>query len=127
MDQVKRTPVGEMRLVAPGVIMHRLLEGVSINETDADLVKKATEEFAAGKPAVVIVDMRGVAFADRGARDAFKEGAGGVEIATALLADRGFSEKLAGLFTRYSEPTRPVELFHREADAIAWAESLLAE
>ena len=126
-DQVKPTPIGEMRLVAPGVIMHRLTEGVSVNETDAESVKMATEELAAGKPVVVIVDMRKVAFADRQARNAFKDGAGGVEIATALLASRGFSEKLAGLFTRFHEPTRPVELFHDEADAIAWAQERLAE
>ena len=34
MDQVKSTPIGEMRLAAPGVIMHRLTEGVSVSETD---------------------------------------------------------------------------------------------
>ena len=114
-----------MRLVAPGVIVHRLNEGVSVTEADADLVKQATIDLASGKPAVVIVDMRAVAFADRDARDAFKDSAGGVEVGTALLTDKGFSEKLAGLFTKFSEPTRPVEVFHTEADAIAWAESLL--
>ena len=116
-----------MRLITPGVIMHRLTEGVTVTETEANLVKQVTEELAAGEPVVIIVDMRTVAFANRDARDVFKEGAGGVEIGTALLTDKGFSERLAGLFKRYSEPTRPVELFHNEADAVAWAESLLAE
>ena len=115
-----------MRLIAPGVIMHRLDEGVSITETDANVVKQVTEELAAGEPVVIVVDMREVAFANRDARDVFKEGAGGVEIGTALLTDKGFSEKLAGLFQRFSEPTRPVKVFHNEADAISWAESLLA-
>jgi hypothetical protein len=127
MERVKKTPIGEMRLVAPGVIVHRLTEGVSITEADANLVKQATEELAGGKPIVIIVDMRKVAFANRDARDVFKEGAGGVEIGTALLTDRGFSEQLAGLFMRFSKPTRPVEVFHNEADAIAWAQSLLAD
>ena len=126
MEQAMRTPVGEMRIIAPGVIMHRITEGVSVSEADANMVKQVTEALAAGEPAVVVVDMRGVAFADRKARDAFKEGAGGVEIGTALLTDKGFSEKLAGLFERYSEPTRPVEVFQSETDAIAWAKSLLA-
>ncbi len=126
MERAMRTPVGEMQIIAPGVIMHRITEGVSIKAADAHIVKQVTEELAGGEPAVVVVDMRGVAFADRQARDAFKEGAGGVEIGTALLTDRGFSEKLAGLFERYSEPTRPVEMFHSEADAIDWAKSLLA-
>ena len=125
MAQVKRTPIGEMRLVVPGVIIHKIDEGASVTEMDADLNKSATTELAAGEPAVIIVDMRGVAFAGRDARDAFKDGAGGVEIGTALLTDRGFSEKLAGHFKRYSAPTRPVEIFHSEADAVAWAESLL--
>lgn len=127
MEKSKRTPIGEMRLVAPGVAIHRLNEGVSVTEADVSLVQEATIDLAGGEPVVVIVDMRDVGFADRDARDAFGESAGGVEVATALLTDRGFSERLAGLFTRYSEPTRPVEVFHTEADAIAWAESLLGD
>ena len=114
-------------MAAPGVIIHRLNEGVTVTESDADLVKQATVELAAGEPAVVIVDMRAVAFADRDARNAFKDAAGGVEVGTALLTDKGFSEKLAGLFTKFSEPTRPVELFQVEADAITWAKSLLGK
>ena len=116
-----------MRVVAPGVLVHRMHEGVTVTEKAANIVKDVTEELAAGEPVVIVVDMRGIAFASRDARDAFKEGAGGVEIGTALLTDRDFTEKLAGLFKRYSEPTRPVEIFHSEADAIAWAESLLSE
>jgi hypothetical protein len=116
-----------MRLVAPGVIVHRLDEGVSVGESDAAVVKRLTEELAAGRPVVIVVDMRAVAFAGRDARDAFQEGAGGVEIGTALVTDRGFSDKLAGLFKRYSQPSRPVEIFQRESDAIVWAQSLLAE
>lgn len=122
-----QTPVGEMRLIAPGVIVHRLDEGVTVDLTEANLIKEATEELAAGERVVIVVDMRAVAFADRDARDAFKDGAGGLEIGTALVVGGGFSEKLASLFTRFSEPTRPVELFYEEADAVAWAESLLAE
>ena len=125
MEQSRQTPIGELRFAAPGVLIHRLAEGVLVTEADADLVKKTTAELAGGKPVVVIVDMREVGFAGREARDGVKQGAGGVEIGTALLTDRGFSEKLAGLFTKYSEPTRPVEVFHSEAAAIAWAESLL--
>ena len=127
MEQVKKTPIGEMTVVAPGVIVHRLTEGISVTEEDAEAVKQATEELAGGEPVVMIVDMRRVAFATRDARNSFKDGAGGVEIGTALLTDRGFSVQLAGLFKRYSEPTRPVELFDDEADAVAWAHSLLAE
>ncbi len=126
MEQSRQTPIGELRFAAPGVLVHRLTEGVLVTEPDTNLVKKATAELAGGKPVVVIVDMRGVGFAGREARDGFKDGAAGIEIGTALLIDRGFSEKLAGLFTKYSEPTRPVEVFHSEADAIAWAESLLS-
>jgi hypothetical protein len=127
MARIKRTPIGEMCLIKPGVIVHRLAEGVSVTETDAHRVQEVTEELAGGEPVVIVVDMRAVAFATRDARDVFKEGAGGVEIGTALVIDKGFSRKLAGLFERYSEPTRPVEIFHSETDAIAWAESLLTK
>lgn len=124
---VRSTPIGEMRLVAPGVIVHRLEEGVSVGENDATVVKRLTEELAAGKPVVMVVDMRAVAFAERDARDSFQDGAGGVEIGTALVTDGGFSDKLAGLFVRYSQPSRPVEVFRNESDAIAWAQSLVAD
>ena len=124
----RSTPIGEMRLVVPGVIVHRLDDGVPAERASLVVeLKQLTEEIAAGDPVVMVVDMRAVAFAGRDARDAFRDGAGGVEIATALVTDRGFSEKLAGLFMRYSQPSRPVEIFHSEADAIAWAQSVLAE
>lgn len=123
---VRATPIGEMRLVAPGVLVHRLDEGISVAANDAKAVKQLTEELAAGQPVVMVVDMRAVAFAERDARDAFSEGAGGVEIGTALVTDEGFSDKLAGLFVRYSRPSRPVNVFHNESDAIAWAQTLLA-
>ena len=126
MEQSRQTPIGELRFAAPGVLVHRLTEGVLVTEQDAVVVNQATAELAEGKPVVVIVDMRGVGFAGREARDGFSDVPAGVEIGTALLTDRGFSEKLAGLFTKYSEPTRPVEVFHSEANAIAWAESLLS-
>jgi hypothetical protein len=127
MGEVTQTPVGEMRMVAPGVIVHRLEDGVTVDEDDAVAVKRATEQLASGEPVVMVVDMRAVAFAGRDARNAFSEGAGGVEIATALLAARGFSERLAGLFMQFSEPSRPVQVFYEEAAAVAWAKTQLAE
>lgn len=124
---LRSTPIGEMRLVRPGVIVHRLEEGISVAAEDAEVVKQLTAELAAGQPVVMVVDMRQVAFAERDARDAFSEGAGGLEIGTALVTGEGFSDKLAGLFLRYSRPSRPVNVFRTESDAIAWAQTLLAE
>jgi hypothetical protein len=127
MSEGTRTPIGEMRIVAPGVIVHRLDSGVNVDGEDAHAVKQATAELAAGKPVVMVVDMRSVAFAGRDARNAFSEGAAGLEIATALVADRGFSERLAGLFMQFSEPNRPVQVFYDESEAVAWAQRQLAE
>jgi hypothetical protein len=43
------------------------------------------------------------------------------------VADRGFSEKLAGLFMQFSQPNRPLEVFYDKAEAVAWAQRQLAE
>ena len=68
-----------------------------------------------------------VAYAGRDARNTFSESASGLEIATALVTTHGFSEKLAGLFVQFSEPSRPVRVFYDESEAIAWAQAQLAE
>ena len=120
------TPIGEMRSVASGVLVHRLNEGVAITEADAVEVKRITERLAGGSPVVVIVEMQQMAFADRSVLEAFASAGGGVEVATGLVVDRGISEDLAGLFVRFHDPDRPVEVFERLSDAMEWGQSVLA-
>ena len=48
MMRAKQTPIGEMQLIAPGVIMHRIREGVTVAGSDATIIKQVTEELAAG-------------------------------------------------------------------------------
>lgn len=119
-----KTPIGEMRITEPGVLIHELDEGVAVAEGAAAEVKRITEALAAGDPVVVIVDMRAMAYADRDVRDAFST-APGAEVGTALVVKPGLSEDLAGLFTRFHNPDRPVEVFVDMSEAENWARTRL--
>ena len=121
------TPIGEMRMAAPGVLVHQLSEGgVTVTEDAATEVKRITERLAGGDPVVVIVDMRTLAFADRNVRNEFGSAAGGVEVATGLVVEQGMiSGELAELFIKFHDPDRPVEVFGRVPEAMAWARTLL--
>jgi hypothetical protein len=110
-----------MRLFDDGVIVHTIDEGALVDERVAAGVLEATRTLAAGRPVSVVVDLRGVAFADRASRSAFAaDPAGGFEIATALVAGPKVSEFLAGLFLR-EKPLRPTSVFENPDDARAWA------
>ena len=116
-----RTPIGEMVLFDGGVIVHTIDDGVIVDSESALGVLEATRTLAAGNPVAVVVDLRNVGFADRASRDAFSsDPAGGVEIATALVAGSRVSQFLAGLFVK-SDPGRPTEVFEDAEVAIAWA------
>ncbi len=116
-----RTPIGEMRLFDDGVIVHTIDEGALVDEHVAAGVLEATRTLASGRPVAVVVDLRGVAFANQASRNAFAtDPAGGVEIATALVAGPRVSEMLAGLFLR-EQPVRPTSVFENPDEAQAWA------
>jgi hypothetical protein len=110
-----------MELFDDGVIVHTIDQGAIVDERVAAGVLEATRTLAAGRPVSVVVDLRGVAFADRASRNTFAvDPAGGVEVATALVAQPRVSEFLANLFVRESQD-RPTSVFENPADARAWA------
>lgn len=116
-----RTPIGEMVLADDGIIIHTIDEGATVDADAATSVLEATRSLAGGRPVAVVVDLRGVAFADRASRSMFaSDPAGGVEVATALVAGPAISEFLASLFMR-SEPERPTALFGDTDAARIWA------
>ncbi len=120
-----RSPIGEMQLFDDGVIVHTLDEGALVDEAAAAGVLETTKMLAAGKPVSVVVDLRGVAFADRTSRRAFATGpSGGVEVATALVAGPRVSQFLAELFVR-EEPERPIAMFDDPDAARQWAAAQL--
>lgn len=119
-----RSPIGSMELDA-GVIVHTIDEGAIVDSKAALGVLEVTRMLAKGKPVAVIVDLRNVGFADKGSRSMFAtDPAGGVEVATALLAGPRVSRFLADLFVRQA-PARPTSVFEDMAAARAWAEEQL--
>ena len=116
-----RSPLGLMQLFDDGVIVHTIDEGAVVDSKVAAGVLEATQILADGKPVSVVVDLRNVAFADKGSRSMFAtDPAGGLEVATALVASARVSQFLADLFLR-EQPSRPTSVFVDPNDARAWA------
>lgn len=121
MGEVHRTPVGEMWIDEEGILWHRLAAGVVVTAEAAAGVLATQKRLADGRRLPVLVDIRGVGFADRQSRDAFAGAdAGETELATAILVDQGFSARLAALFLRFSRPARPTKVFTSEKEAQSW-------
>jgi hypothetical protein len=121
VGEVHRTPIGEMWIDEEGVLWHRLAPGAVVTAEAAAEVLATTKRLAGGRRVPVVVDIRGVAFADRESRDAFAGAdAGETELATAILVDKGFSARLATLFVRFSNPSRPTRVFTSETEARSW-------
>ena len=117
-----KSPIGEMVLYSDGVIVHTLDRGAVVDERAAALVIELTKDLAGGDPVAVVVDLRSVAFADRGSRQMFADDpSGGVEVATALVAGPRIAGFLASQFVRNARPERPTEVFAELADATDWA------
>lgn len=114
--------VGEMVLFDNGVIVHTLNEGALVDPAAAGDVLEKTKHLAAGAPVAVVVDLTRLAFADHRSREMFAhDPAGGVEIATALVASARISEFLASQFKKSAQSGRPVELFDSVDEAVLWA------
>lgn len=115
-----RSPIGVMQLL-DGVIVHTIDEGAIVTSIAAAGVIEVTRMLADRKPVAVVVDLRNVGFADKGSRNMFATNpAGGVEVATALVANARVSQFLADLFLR-EELTRPTSVFEDLTAARAWA------
>ncbi len=118
----QRTPIGDMHMDGR-VIVHTINAHAVLDVDGAREVQRITVDLAAGAPVAVVVDMRGMAFAGRDAREMFSDDLDGVELATALLVTSDISVALAGLFKRYADPERPVEMFTDEDQALTWAKA----
>lgn len=115
------TPVGTMWM-ADGVLWHRLRPGAVIDAAAAAEVNRITVELTGGAQVPTVIDLRGVAFAEREARDLFAREGDVVESATALIVTPGTpAAALAELWLRHSDPSRPVAVVRSEEEAAEWA------
>jgi hypothetical protein len=129
-DQViKRveTPIGEMTLLAGGVLVHRLDDSVLVTPDSVEKVMEVTAELAGGQPVAVVVDMRRIAFADHQTRDSYASfDASGSEVATALLVGPRVATFLASRWVNESQPARATRMFEDEVEAVEWARQQVA-
>jgi len=105
-----------------GVIVHTLDHGALIDERIAVEVIDATKDIADGRRVAVVVDLRSIAFADRGSRQTFaSDPSGGIEVATALVATARVAEFMASQFVTTAKPERPTAIFKDVEEASRWA------
>lgn len=121
MSDVVPTPIGKM-WTADGVVWHRIDPGATVDTEAAQEVTRITAELTGGEPMPVVVDLRGVAFAERDARDLFASEGDEVEVATVLIVTPGTpGAAMAELWRKHSRPSRPVAVVYSEAEAAEWA------
>jgi len=127
MSEPIRTPIGMMWIDEAGLLRHRLDEGITVRAEHAAGIREAVAEVAAGAPVRAVVDISGVEFADRKARDALATSLDDSnEIATAVVVGSAVSQALGTLFLKLSRPSRPVKLFLDEAEAARWVATVPA-
>jgi hypothetical protein len=108
-----------------GLLYHRLDDGITVRDEHAAGIRDAVAEVAAGAPVRAIVDVSGVEFADRQARDALASALDDSnEVATAVIVGSAISQTLGTLFLKLSRPSRPVKLFLDEAEAAGWVSTV---
>jgi hypothetical protein len=110
-----------MWLDEAGLLWHRLDHGVTVRADHAGGIREAVQEVSRGKPVRAVVDISGVQFADRTARDALATSIDDSnEVATAVIVKTTISQVMGTLFLKLSRPVRPVRLFVDEGDAAKW-------
>ncbi|MDH3730149.1 MAG: hypothetical protein OES13_03325 [Acidimicrobiia bacterium] len=117
-----RTPIGEARLES-GILWHVIDPTTRVHEEQARKTVVTLAELisrAGVKCLPAVVDMRGVAFADRAARKVFANDVS-FESATALIVESSVSSALGNAYLRMSRPSRPTKLFTSTAKARDWA------
>jgi hypothetical protein len=110
-----------------GLLRHRLDEGIIVKVEHAAGIREAVREVAGGAPVRAVVDISGVQFADRPARDAMATSLDDSnEVATAVIVGSAVSRALGTLFLKLSRPARPVRLFLDEEEAVRWVAAVPA-
>ncbi len=108
------------------LLHHRLDAGVHVTEKVAKETFRVLGSLADGHSLAAVVDMRGLAFADRDARTEFSAPPVDGEVATAMIVAPGVSELIAHLFVEHVHPERPIALFESDTEAVSWASSQLS-
>lgn len=104
-----------------GLLRHQLDEGVTVEAAHGPPVLKAQKELTNGRPVRAVVNITGVHFANRAARQAFSTPIDDSnEVATAIVVGSAMARTLGALFLKLHRPARPVQLFADEEEAARW-------
>ena len=125
-----KTPIGTAWIDDEGILWHRLDFGVRIDGALAEKTADVLSTLVGERVVPAIVDIGGVQFADREARDVFAKLRSAVsQTATALLVRPGDNPVSGILAYQFSQlkPDRPIAVFEREADAVDWVRSFLPQ
>jgi hypothetical protein len=108
-----------------GLLWHRLDDGVTVEARHGVGIRKAVADLTDGGPVRAVVDISGIRFADRAARDSFSKPVDdSSEIATAVIVKSAVAKALGTLFLKLSRPSRPVRLFREAEEAASWVASV---
>lgn len=111
-----------------GLLWHRLDEGVTVEPDHLDGIRSAVRELTNGAPVRAVVNISGLHFADRAAREAFARPIDDSnEVATAVVVGSAMARTLGALFLKLSRPARPVQLFVDEDEAARWVASVVID
>ena len=120
-----RTPVGTMWIDGSGLLWHKLDAGIVVRVEHAAAIRQVVAALTGGRPVRAVVDISGVEFANRAARDAFAQPIDDSnEVATAVVVGSSVARALGSLFLKLSRPSRPVRLFVDENEAAQWVASV---
>jgi hypothetical protein len=113
------TTVGKAWIEA-GVLWHRIDGALPITEQLARTTVAELSRFVGDREMPAVVDIRGVQFADREARDVFANEVH-FETATAIIVESAMSKGLGNIYLKVSRPKRPTRLFTSVHEAREWA------
>jgi hypothetical protein len=114
------TPLGEA-WIDTGILWHRIRPNTVITEDQARASIADMANLVGDTHLPAIVDIRGVEFADKEARDVFANEVP-FEVATAIIVDSVVSKGLGNIYLKVSRPSRPTRLFTSETAAEEWAQ-----
>jgi hypothetical protein len=123
-----KTPIGTAWIDDEGILWHRLDFGVRIDGQLAEETALALAHIVGERSVPAIVDIAGVQFADRDARDVFAKLRSAIpQTATALIVRPGENPVSGVLAYQFSQlrADRPIAVFERESEAVDWVRSYL--
>lgn len=115
-----------VRTFADRVVVVEFARGLVIDRTVARTTRELQASITDGDH-VVVADLRGIAYADREAREFFSTDPSGMQRAIAVIVGRRISSYVADRWVTDYELDRPVSVFTDPAEALRWARQMVGD